>query len=156
MTTAVQRDGDTLTLTRTFNAPIEAVFKAWTEPEALKRWSGCAAATIVDVAVDLRVGGEFRQVMRIEGCGEYPMVATFTEIDPPNALAYTIPGSVTDSPDGQTMTMPETTTRATFRELGGTTEVTLTVTGLPEGPMQGIVGQGWQDSFEKLAAALEG
>jgi len=29
-----------LVIERTFNAPREVVFKAWTEPEQLKRWFG--------------------------------------------------------------------------------------------------------------------
>ncbi len=38
MAGAEGRGVTTLRLTRTFNAPREKVFRAWTEPEALKRW----------------------------------------------------------------------------------------------------------------------
>ena len=38
MATKIDTQATTLNLSRTFAAPREKVFKAWTEPEALKRW----------------------------------------------------------------------------------------------------------------------
>ena len=55
----------TLRLTRVVPAPRDAVFRAWTEPEALKRWWVPFPGMSVPAAeVDLRPGGRYRLTMR--------------------------------------------------------------------------------------------
>jgi uncharacterized protein YndB with AHSA1/START domain len=50
-----------LTLNRKYGASPEAVWRAWTTPEALKQWWGPGGPQAVSVAeLDLRVGGRFR------------------------------------------------------------------------------------------------
>ena len=58
-------DNKTLRLERTFQAPAEAVFEAWTSEEVLRRWwhAGHDWET-TEAEVDLRVGGAVRVVMR--------------------------------------------------------------------------------------------
>lgn len=76
---------------RTFRAPAQAVFDAWTSEEVMRRWWHAGHDWETPVAeVDLRVGGTVRVVMRnphedVEygGGGEY------TEVDPPHRLAFT-------------------------------------------------------------------
>ena len=53
-----------LVLERTFDAPPEKVFKAWTTPELLKQWFVPKPWTIVEVQQDLRPGGLSLVVMR--------------------------------------------------------------------------------------------
>ena len=53
-----------LVLERTVDVPPHLVWKAWTEPELLKRWFTPAPWTTVDCEIDLRPGGIFRAVMR--------------------------------------------------------------------------------------------
>ena len=54
-----------LRIERTFAAPAEAVFEAWTTPEVLRRWLHADPSWDTPVAeVDLRVGGTVRIVMR--------------------------------------------------------------------------------------------
>lgn len=36
--TNFSKDGSTLTLTRTFDAPVHLVWRAWTEPKLLDQW----------------------------------------------------------------------------------------------------------------------
>ena len=81
----------TARITRTLEAPAQAVFDAWTSEEVIRRWwhAGDDWETS-DATVDLRVGGEVRVVMRdphedatYGGGGQY------TEIDPPRRLAFT-------------------------------------------------------------------
>ena len=66
---------------RTFNAPAEDVFDAWTSPEVMRRWLHCASDWETPAAeVDLRVGGQVRVVMRkpdgtqAEARGEYTLI----------------------------------------------------------------------------------
>lgn len=80
----------TLRLERTFDAPPEAVFDAWTNPEVLRRWWASDPRWRTPVAeVDLRVGGGYRLSMedpadgsRHTVCGEY------REVRRPERLVY--------------------------------------------------------------------
>jgi len=49
-----------LVLERTLNAPRDLVWKAWTNPEHLKRWFAPKPYEISEVEMDLRAGGVFR------------------------------------------------------------------------------------------------
>jgi uncharacterized protein YndB with AHSA1/START domain len=80
----------TLRLERTFDAPVEAVFDAWTNPEVLRRWWIADSSWHTPVAdVDLRVGGRYRLSMEDPAahtlhtvCGEY------REVRRPERLVY--------------------------------------------------------------------
>ena len=49
-----------LVLDRTLNAPRDLVWKAWTDPEHLKRWFAPKPYEIAEMELDLRPGGIFR------------------------------------------------------------------------------------------------
>jgi uncharacterized protein YndB with AHSA1/START domain len=84
-------DKTTLRMTRTFDAPAEAVFDAWTNVEVLRRWFHARHDWETTVAeVDLRIGGAVRVVMRDPHKDvEYGGGGLYTEIDPPRRLAFT-------------------------------------------------------------------
>lgn len=79
---------------RTYAAPIDAVWKAWTQPELIRQWWGPEKTTIPECEVDLQVGGRIHIVMEAgEAMGKYagtrwPMDGTFTTIESPHRLAY--------------------------------------------------------------------
>jgi uncharacterized protein YndB with AHSA1/START domain len=61
-----------LTIIRTFDAPCELVWKAWTDPKLLKQWWGPNNVTIPECEIDQRVGGTFYIVMEAgEAMGSY-------------------------------------------------------------------------------------
>jgi uncharacterized protein YndB with AHSA1/START domain len=76
---------------RTFNAPAQRVFDAWTSPEVLRRWWHAEYDWETSLAeVDLRVGGAVRVVMRNPHDGaEYGGSGQYLEIDPPRRLVFT-------------------------------------------------------------------
>src|SRR5918999_1417385 len=84
-------DSTTLRMERTFQAPAQAVFDAWTSEEVIRRWWHAEhdwETTVADV--DLRVGGAVRVVMRNPHEDvEYGGGGRYTEIDPPKRLAFT-------------------------------------------------------------------
>ena len=84
-------DKTTLYMERTFEAPAQAVFDAWTSEEVLRRWWHAAHDwETTEASVDLRVGGAVRVVMRDpHKDAEYGGGGHYTEIDPPRRLAYT-------------------------------------------------------------------
>jgi uncharacterized protein YndB with AHSA1/START domain len=75
---------------RTFDAPPEDVFDAWTSEEVLRRWFHAGPDWDTPTAsVDLRVGGAVRIVMRRPDGTEFGAEGEYTEIDKPRRLAMT-------------------------------------------------------------------
>ena len=62
---AVDRDTHTIMLTRTFAAPREQVFEAWTRPEHVACWWDPAGTRLAECEIDLRPGGAFRFVNQL-------------------------------------------------------------------------------------------
>lgn len=55
----------TLTLERTFNAPIELVWEAWTKPEHVANWWGPKGMELKVIEHDFRVGGKWKYAMEM-------------------------------------------------------------------------------------------
>jgi uncharacterized protein YndB with AHSA1/START domain len=91
-------------LRRTFRAPADRVFRAWTQPAALREW-WCPPGWIAsEVEIDLRVGGAYRIAMqRGEGASEVAVRGRFLEIRPPERLVFTWcwEGAFIDSPESR-------------------------------------------------------
>jgi uncharacterized protein YndB with AHSA1/START domain len=69
-----------LFITRIFDAPRERVWKAWTEPELMKRWWGPKGFTTPYCEIDLRVGGKFLYCMRSPEGKDYWSTGVYREI----------------------------------------------------------------------------
>ena len=136
-----------LDLERTYDAPAEAVFEAWTSEEVLRRWFRSDRDwETPEAAVDLRVGGEVRVVMRNPATGaEYGGGGRYTEIDRPRRLAFTWLWD-----DQGTRTLIE----IDFEEVDGRTTVRFTHSGLwDEAAVRDHTG-GWERCFDNLERAL--
>ena len=59
MTSQATSELKELVITREFDAPRERVWKAWTDPEMVKRWWGPEGFTAPSIMIDLRVGGRY-------------------------------------------------------------------------------------------------
>jgi len=77
-------------LHRRFRASPERVFRAWTQPSALREW-WCPPGWIAsEIEVDLRVGGAYRIAMgRAEGGKSVSVSGVFLEVKPPERLVFT-------------------------------------------------------------------
>jgi uncharacterized protein YndB with AHSA1/START domain len=69
-----------LVLTRTFDAPPELVYRAWTDPEMLKHWFVPRPWTIARAETDVRPGGASLIVMRDPEGKEYPNRGVYLEV----------------------------------------------------------------------------
>ena len=58
------KNREEISITRVYDAPRELLWKAWTDPEQLKRWWGPKAFTTPVSTIDLRVGGKYLSCMR--------------------------------------------------------------------------------------------
>ena len=146
---------------RVFDAPRELVFKAWTEPERLKRWWGPKGFTTPFCAVDLREGGVFLYCMRSPEGRDFWGRGVFREIVVPerlvlamsfadaegNAVPATYYGLSPDWPLERLMTV-------TFEELAGATRVAVRDEGVPPGPDGDGTRRGWAEMLDGLAEYL--
>jgi uncharacterized protein YndB with AHSA1/START domain len=76
-------------ITREFNAPRHLVWRAYTEPDLVKRWWSGDKGTVTSAEIDLRVGGRWRYVMAAEGGFEVAFRGEYREIDAPQRLVNT-------------------------------------------------------------------
>ncbi len=77
-------------LSRTFDAPRERVFEAWTDSKQVAQWWGPKGFTNPVCEMDVRPGGRYRIVMRSPEGEEYPIVGEFLEIVKPSRLVMTM------------------------------------------------------------------
>ncbi|MEV7130535.1 SRPBCC domain-containing protein [Streptomyces sp. NPDC093260] len=70
-------DGFAYTLTRTLDAPVEQVWRAWTTPEQYARWAGVAAGS---VEMDVRPGGAWKATMLTPDGGQFPLTGSYLEV----------------------------------------------------------------------------
>lgn len=78
-----------LVLTRIIDAPREKVFRAWTDPETMKKWFAPLPWTTPHIEVDLRPGGRSLVVMRDPDGNDYPNPGVYLEIVPNERLVFT-------------------------------------------------------------------
>jgi uncharacterized protein YndB with AHSA1/START domain len=79
-----------ISMIRSFNAPRDLVFDAWTKPELLKRWLGVRSGWSLAVCeIDLKVGGRYRWVWRHKDGKEMGMGGVYREIVRPERIVST-------------------------------------------------------------------
>jgi uncharacterized protein YndB with AHSA1/START domain len=79
-----------LSLQRRYPVAPEKVWRAWTDPQALKQWWGPGGAEAVSlVQLDVRVGGRFRIVFGGPRGDEHEVQGTYKEVVPNRRLAFT-------------------------------------------------------------------
>src|SRR5262245_5705437 len=86
-------------VSRSFKAPRELVYKAYTTPSLVQRWLlGPPGWTMPVCEMDVRVGGKYRWRWRSDTDGkEFGFHGTFREVDPPRRIVhmeYYDPGDV--------------------------------------------------------------
>jgi uncharacterized protein YndB with AHSA1/START domain len=119
-TTAVYSDGADLVFERTFDAPRDTVWKAFTDPEIVPHWWGKHGTTTIVEEMDVRPGGKWRYVSRAADREEVAFYGEYLEVDPPQGFKWTF---MFDVEGVGPMGGPET---YIFEDVGGKTKVTST------------------------------
>jgi uncharacterized protein YndB with AHSA1/START domain len=140
----------TLRMKRSFEAPVQAVFDAFTSEEVIRRWwhAGHDWET-PEATVDLRIGGEVRVLMRNPHEDvKYGGGGRYTEIDPPKRLAFTW---VWDDDEDRVEQLIE----IDFVDADGATTITFTHSGLWDEESLPSFEDGWGKCFDNLERMLE-
>ena len=140
-----------LSITRRFSAPIEAVFRAWTDPAQLAQWWGPENVTVPDCEMDVRVGGKWRTCMAMPDGGKMWVEGTYREISEPERLVFTWSWDQEDGSRGH-----ETIVTVEFEEADGGTEMRLTQSLFQDAEACRMHGEGWTSSFVCLDQQIAG
>jgi uncharacterized protein YndB with AHSA1/START domain len=142
---------------RTYDAPVEKIWQAWTDPDQLKQWWGPDNVSIPECEIDLRVGGRLYIVMEAtEAMGEFkgtrwPMEGKFTVVEPNSKLTYEAKAWTEGDEEGTTLDQVQ---EITFTEENGKTKMKLKVTLNKIGPKAGMAVEGmkwgFSQQFDKL------
>ncbi len=136
-----------LTLVREFAAPPEAVWRAWTEPEALKHWFGPDAGAVSLAQTDVRVGGRFHVVFRTLDGEQHDVSGAYREVVPNARLVFT----------WAWISTPERISQVTltFKPTRSGTELTLLHEHFFDMAARDGHERGWTGTMEKLARYLQ-
>ncbi len=148
-----------LNITRTVNAPLEKVWRAWTDEAELAKWWGPLGVTNPTCQWQAKDGGKIYIVMRAgEELGEmagqeWPMSGRFLEVTPKEKLVFTSSALRDGKP------ILENLVTVTFDAHGGQTVISTHVivtktTPESEGPLKGMAA-GWSQQTDKLVEILE-
>lgn len=146
----VKKENLQVVMGRVLNASRERVFKAYTNPEDIKKWWGQKNSNVVVEEMDVRVGGKWRFIEK-SGEKDYAFRGEYKEVTPVERLSYTfeyepMPGHV----------LTET---IELEELDGKTKVTSTAQYENIEDLEGMVNMGMEkgarESIDKLVQLVE-
>lgn len=146
----------TISIERTFNLPLDTIWRAWTEPESMKKWWGPKEYTCPDCTIDFKIGGKFLASMQAADGKKIWSTGTYKEIVPLKKIVNTdsfadgngnvVPASYYKMPGDWGIELQVTTK---FEEVDGKTNISLQHAGLPAEISEECM-KGWQSSFDKL------
>jgi uncharacterized protein YndB with AHSA1/START domain len=151
-TTTIYSEGGDLVFERTFDAPRELVWRAFTDPEMVPLWWGPHGTTATVVEMDVRPGGKWRYVSAAADRDDVAFFGEYLEVDPPASLTWTF---LFDVEGFGTQGGPET---FVFEDLGGRTKVTSTAQMGSSEAIDGALATGMVggaiETWDRLAALL--
>lgn len=165
-------DNQGIVIERIFDAPREMVWKAWTDPEIVKKWWGPEGFTAPSTKVDLRVGGKYIYAMRGPEGSEWDRImyssGIYKEIVPNEKLVVTdyFSDSEGNKIDPKDYGMPDNTPDemqviVRFEDAGKEKTKLSIIYPKPESEEQfqamlkSGMKEGWNSSLDKFAASLK-
>ena len=143
------RSGGEVRISRTFDAPRELVFAAWTERDRISQWCAPAGYTIVENRLDLRRGGVWWSLMRAPDGEQCVASGVYREIASPERLVFTY---AHEAPDGSRG--PETLVSVVFEEIAGRTRLSLHQATFDTIENRNGHDTGWNECLDRLVAHL--
>ncbi len=147
----VKNKSNELRLTRVYEAPVKAVWEAWTDPAQAAQWWGPRGFTITTHSKDLRPGGHWNYTMHGPDGVDYPNNTKYLEVEEYKKLVYDHGGNEQQAPLFRVTVL--------FSEKNGKTTMDMTMTmPSPEATekIRGIIKKASGNStWDRLAEYLE-
>lgn len=153
ITANVPADQPTIAMEREFDAPPDILFRAYSDPDAMKAWYGPNGFTITVLSMDFRVGGLFRFFMHGPDGTDYPNRMLYREIVSAERLVYRHGTDVDNDPNAFEVV-------TTFKSIGAGRTLLTKISTFPSVDARnavmkfGAIELGMQ-TFEKLAAYVK-
>jgi uncharacterized protein YndB with AHSA1/START domain len=150
-----------LVVVRSFEAPVEAVWRAWSDPELVRRWWGPAGWTCPVAKMDFRVGGASLVAMRSPDGVDIYSTWAYTEIRPQEYFSYifNLADEHGTTIDPVSIGMPPDFPREARHDVvlgpldgGARTEMTMTEYGYTNDQLFELSRQGLEECLDKMAA----
>lgn len=156
MTTTVEER--VVVLERTFHAPRQKVFDAFTHPDEVVKWWGPNGWMTEVYSMEVKPGGKWHYCMRgPEGKESWGKVL-YHEVKSPERLKYT--DMFADAEGNAVKGMPETTVTVSFVDFEGNTRLMNRVEFASNADMENVLAmgmvQGVSESWDRLATYLNG
>jgi len=146
-----KKGSNELKISRTYDAPVRAVWDAWTDTKQVAQWWGPRGFSITTHSKDLRPGGHWRYTMHGPDGTDYPNHTVYFEVEECAKLVYDH-GGYEDRP-------PLFRVTVLFSELEGKTKMDMTMTlATPEAAAEiakFIRQAGGNSTWDRLAEYLE-
>ena len=137
-----------LTLHRTLDAPIEAVYTAWTDPETMRRWFAPGDLAVARAVAEVEVGGTFLIEMRGQNGESHVTRGVYREVVPNRRLVHTWQWEGSDVESLVTVELESASP--------GTTRLTLTHSRFAQAEARDRHEKGWTGCLAKLEALYAG
>ena len=85
-------------ITRIYDAPLAAVWDAWTDPAQVAQWWGPRGFTITTHSKDLRIGGHWSYTMHGPDGTDWPNNTVYLDVQPQSRLVYDHGGNADQPP----------------------------------------------------------
>lgn len=135
-------------ITREFDAPRHLVYRAYTEPDLIRRWYHANRGEIQSIEVDLRVGGKWRYAMTANNGFEFSFHGEYREVVPDERLVST--EIYSGAPEA------EAVSALTLTEKDGRTYLEILVTHQSKEFRDAHVESGMEDGLQDALDLLEG
>ncbi len=136
-----------LVIRRTYEAPPQRVYEAWTNPELAQQFLCPAGMTVGDLKLDVRAGGKFRIEMLTPEGEPFVAYGVYREVVPASRLSMTWQWEEENPADSH-----ETLLTLEFKPHGKGTEFILTHERLASMESRANHAHGWNSMAEKLDA----
>ena len=143
----------TLTCSKDFDAPVAALYTAWTDEAALKQWWQPMDNTLQSTTADIRPGGEVRYVFTAEG--DQPSIeisGTYSVAEPQKKLEYSWNWKL---PNEDAVGDADFQLSVSFEEAGSGSRLSVVQTGFTDEASVQPHKEGWDKGLESLKAFLE-
>jgi len=134
-------------ITREFDAPARLVYRAWTEPELVRRWWSGDRGEMTSAEIDLRVGGTWRFVMTASAGFEVAFHGEYQEIVPAERIVST--EVFEGMPDAGALST------TTFSEENGRTELRILVQHSSQENRDAHINSGMEDGMQESLNRME-
>jgi len=85
----MQQDSDTIAIEKMINAPVQLVWKAWTDPVLIMQWFGSdPKGKVLNAMVDVRAGGNYEVTFQDGDLTEHTCSGIYEEVNENNVLTF--------------------------------------------------------------------